>query len=253
MQDTEYRASYCAESTHWWFVSRDNLVLDSIKALTPDYSSGIDLFDIGCGTGGFLERCANENFFRTLSGCEPNSIGYKYSCNRGLNVSQSGFEDLDPEAQSFDIITCMDVLYHKNVDVDQALQVIWPLLRPGGLLVINVPAMHQLAGTHDLKVEAGRRFEKEQLAALLKKYQFSIETLQYWNTLLTPAIWAFRQIQNKLHSGRLNRPHSEVQLPNIVVNRLLLYLLFLERELATRVTFPFGCSLLAAARKPYHG
>jgi len=249
MKNTEYHEAFISEDSHWWFITRDRLALKLIAQFSQIRSSGIDLFDIGCGTGGFLSRCSNHDIVGRCSGCEPNDTGFNYSLLRGLNVFQGGFEDLHRTQNTFDVVTCLDVLYHQNVEVDLALQSIRPLLRDDGLLVINVPAIPSLAGNHDIQVEGARRFLKLQLRQLLQNNQYKIENLQYWNTFLAPVIWLVRFMQRTFPT--LSRKHmtSEVKLPSKFLNQCLLNLLCIEDQVGSNINFPFGCSLLAAARK----
>jgi SAM-dependent methyltransferase len=251
MYEIEYHESFNNEDSHWWFVTRDRLVFDFIDKCSMRLERQIDLFDVGSGTGGLLFRCKDHQTIANYSGCEPNEVGLSYSKMRGLNVIDGGIEDLYKITQKFDVITCMDVLYHKNVEPNFALASIRNLLRDNGILIINVAAMPQLAGRHDIRDEGGRRFLRKELGQLLVTNGYKIETLKYWNTILAPLIWFIRFMQKTFPLHQIDTAPSEVKLPNMFVNRFLVTLLSFEERLGLRVNFPFGCSLIAVVKKSH--
>ena len=251
MDEIEYYASFRNEDAHWWFVHRNRLVFDIIDKYSLLLGRQLDLFDVGSGTGGLLSRCIDHPSIANFSGCEPNVVGLNYLKKRGLKVINGGIEDLYKIEKHFDVVTCLDVLYHKNVEPEFALTSIQNLLTDNGTLIINVAAMPQLAGRHDIRDHGGRRFLKSELSRLLTDNGFTIETLRYWNTILVPPIWFVRFIQNNFGLREIGTGPSEIELPNEFLNKFLVALLSFEEKLALKTIFPFGCSLFAVAQKTH--
>lgn len=96
------------------------------------------LFDVGFGYAQALK------FFRkkgvVVSGLEPSSEGYNYAISEGLNVYWSAIEDFDCVGeQRFDVVTLVNVLEHLRQPAETLINIKNKLLRPGGILVVDVP------------------------------------------------------------------------------------------------------------------
>jgi SAM-dependent methyltransferase len=145
---------------------------------------------------------------------------------------------------SFDVVICSSVLYHEWVlDVAGALREMHRVLRPDGVLLINVPAFNFLHSQHDEAVMTARRFRKPEIRELLQKSNFRILRLSYWTSLLFPVAVAARTFGGS-QMGRdfetANNPLTEWTLKQIMR---------LELHLLRCVPLPFGVALFAVARK----
>src|SRR5207253_2085651 len=99
-----------------------------------------------------------------------------------------------PDA-SFDAVICSSVLYHQWVsDVEGAVREMHRILRPGGALLINVPAFPFLHSAHDEAVMTARRFRKREIRQLLQKQNFKMRRLTYWTTFMFPLAVAARTL-----------------------------------------------------------
>ena len=251
MYDIEYHESFKYEDTHWWFLTRDRMVFDIIDQRSLHFHRKLDLFDVGCGTGGLLSRCKNHPSIGNFSGCEPNEVGLHYLKKRNLKAIQGGVDDLHKIEEHFDVVTCLDVLYHKNVKPDVALTSIRNLLKDNGILIVNVAAIPQLSGRHDIRDQGARRFLKSGLNQLLTNSGYTVETLRYWNMFLTPPIWIVRFLQKTFPLKKIDTGSSEIRLPNKFINKSLITLLAFEQRLSRKINYPFGCSLFAVAQKSH--
>src|ERR1700746_3995977 len=96
---------------------------------------------------------------------------------------------------SFDAVICSSVLYHQWVaDIEGAVREMHRVLRPSGVLLINVPAFRFLHSAHDESVMTARRFRKPEIRKLLLDQNFTIERLTYWTPLLFPLAVAARTL-----------------------------------------------------------
>ncbi len=112
-------------------------IANRIKKLSqPDAK----LLDIGCGDGHFLSNCEKNGFVCT--GVEPSKNLAKYAAGKvkGKVANSEYKEDLFP-ANSFDVITFIQVIEHLSDSV-AILKIAKKHLKPGGLLVIEVPSIY---------------------------------------------------------------------------------------------------------------
>ena len=99
---------------------------------------GLSVFDIGCGFAQALLYFQNKGM--NVSGLEPSSEGVAYAGSQGIKVFQAGIEELSRiDSESFDIVTIFNVLEHLRHPAETLINIREKLLKPGGLLVIDVP------------------------------------------------------------------------------------------------------------------
>ena len=240
MQSNEYAAMFRVEETHWWYQALHGLIFHALEAELPDWRNK-EVLDVGCGTGAILKRLGNpeKNVGIDLS---PDAISF---CRqRGLNNVQEGDICALPFSDnSFDVVICSSVLYHQWVgDVGGALREMHRVLRPNGVLLINVPAFPFLHSAHDDAVMTARRFRKRELRELLLAQNFQIRRLTYWTTFLFPLAVAARTLGGSKMGRDFESTGSWSQ-------RLLARIMALERRLLRHASLPFGVALLAIARK----
>jgi SAM-dependent methyltransferase len=145
--------------------------------------------------------------------------------------------------RSCDAIFSADVLCHRGVEPAEALTALAPCLKPGGLLLLNLPAYRWLFSGHDLAVDNVRRFGAGEIRALLRAAGLVEIRIAYWNSLLFPLMVA----QRLIHRGA----KSDVALLPPLIERLFGAILGCERILAAcGLRLPFGGSILATAVKP---
>jgi SAM-dependent methyltransferase len=146
--------------------------------------------------------------------------------------------------RSFDGIVSADVLYHLEDDAAALLE-FFRVLRPGGVLVVNVPAYRWLWSYHDVATHARRRYGQSELRGKLAAAGFAGVRATHWNTLLLPVIAVRRKM---LPPPRLG---SDVRRYGSSAERACDTMMAIERWWLIRIgSLPFGTSILAVARKP---
>jgi len=241
MQPNEYETMFRVEGTHWWYGALHRLIFQALEAEFPDWREK-EILDVGCGTGAILKQLGNpeKNVGIDLA---PEAISF---CRqRGLdNVRQGDIGALPFADASFDAVICSSVLYHQWVsDIPGAAREMHRILRPGGLLLINVPAFPFLHSAHDEAVMTARRFRKAEIRQLLLKQNFKIRRLTYWTTFLFPLAVAART----LGGSKMGRDF-EVKKTSLS-NRLFGRIMTIELKLLKTISFPFGVALFAVAKK----
>lgn len=147
-----------------------------------------DILEIGSGIGTFSKRLL-EHFSNNevvLSDSDEKFIEYLRKKFTGKNCKIEKF-DLNslPDTKSlgydrFDTIICIDVIEHVKND-QFALNQMFRLLRKGGYLLIITPCNPSLYNKHDEMSGHYRRYTKEELKKKVKKANFSIEKIKYFN------------------------------------------------------------------------
>jgi SAM-dependent methyltransferase len=184
------------------------------------------------------------------SGIDVAGLALYYCRHRGLKrLAQTSVEELPFKDQSFDLITCIDVLYHVNVAQEgPALQEFYRVLKPAGWLLIQVPAFEALRGHHDLEVHTRHRYTAPELRSRVEAAGFEAVRVSYANSFLFPAAAAKRLVERRWPAiGWLG---SDLMPVPGWLNDVLRGILALECRLITRVSLPIGLSVMALARKP---
>ena len=241
MKKDEYRIMFEAEEQHWWYRGLRKISLQFIKKYAP--TSILKVLDVGCGTG-ILTKILSIDHDVTRIDYSEDAISF---CRmRELeNVKQASANDLPFDNESFDLVTCMDVLYHKGVDAKKALSEIYRVLRPGGLFAINLPAFNFLYSSHDRAIETARRFTRKEVKHLLLETKLKILKLIYWDFFLFPVVATTRLIRK-----RSDKETSDINVPTKIINEFLYFILRTEANLIRLTSLPWGTSVFAVAQKP---
>jgi SAM-dependent methyltransferase len=241
MRRDEYATMFRVEETHWWYTALHRLIFQTLEAELPDWRAK-EIVDVGCGTGAILKQLGNpeKNVGIDLA---PEAISF---CRqRGLNnVQQGDIHALPFPDASFDAVICSSVLYHQWVsDLEGAVREMHRVLRPDGVLLINVPAFPFLHSAHDEAVMTARRFRKREIQQLLQEQNFKIRRLTYWTTFLFPLAIAART----LGGSKMGRDFEAEGAS--FTQRVFTRIMTLELYLLRKISLPFGVALLAVARK----
>ena len=131
------------EENYWWFRARRDMILNLIEK-RPKNS---EILDLGCATGATMEFLQKSGF-TNVAGIDnsPEAIGICRS--KGLNAIFEDASRFDSGQNSFDVIIMADVLEHIKDDAE-VLRGCKNLLKPGGDIIITVPAFAWLWGKND--------------------------------------------------------------------------------------------------------
>jgi len=260
MQPQEYHTLAALEKRHWWYRSLQRRLLGRMKREARRQGRPLRVFDAGCGTGGLLLLLRQQPEVNTAEGCDIHPLALDYARSRGLTVRCRSVNELTELRGEWDLVFSVDVLYHREVSPNRALEGMAGLLVPGGALLVNVAAMPCLARGHDNKVMGARRFLPASLRQLVEASGLEVEEIRYWNSWLTPLLWLRIRMETLKgkhppspavpEAGAAQDEASELQLPPAWLNDSLAALLELEHQLSPWMPLPWGSSLLLMARKP---
>ncbi len=242
MYEHEYEAMYGLEDVYWWFVARRQLAVDILER---EIGSRKDLriLDVGCGTGSNLAEFSR---LGVATGIDMSTDALAFCRRRGIeSVALTAVERLPFPDATFDVVTAMDMLEHTDDDLP-ALTELRRVLRPGGLLLVTVPAYGFLWSEHDEALKHRRRYTAHELRNKMTLTDFQIERTSYFITSLFFPILAMR-----VHQGLFKKsthPQTSVRLLPKWLNSTLVGLLGMERRLFRSMNLPFGVSIVALAR-----
>lgn len=227
------------DELHWWYRARRK-VLEALIRRSGDIPPHARLLEVGCGTGHNLSMLGR---FGHVDAIEVDPAARAIAEERlGRAVSDSPLPELaDIPRGHYDLIGAFDVIEHINDDV-AAISALAACLKPGGKLVIAVPAHQWLWSAHDELNHHQRRYSKRALRTLVEGSPLKLQSIGYFNSLLFPLAVAARL------AGKLTgRGGGEDALPPKPVNWAFEKAFGAERYLAGRLAMPIGLSLFAVA------
>jgi SAM-dependent methyltransferase len=232
------------EDTHWWFSGRRAICERILDRLALPCSSMI--LEVGCGTGGNFPMLARRG---RLYAIDADQSALDFAASRGLaHLARGSLPGEFPfGAEHFDLAVMTDVLEHLD-DERGSLNVVRSSLKPGGWLLLTVPALSWLWSEHDATHHHRRRYQATELRRLLDDCGFTIDYLSYYNFILFPVIAGVRLSQRWRATPVSTGRRHDLTMPPRLVNRLLFRLFACERFVLDSVRPPIGVSLIAVAR-----
>ena len=184
-----------------------------------------------------------------LEGVEPDeALAALAAGRRPVPVFQTTVDRLPSEIrdESYDGVTMFDVLEHIE-DEARVFRVVCQKLRPGGWIVLSVPAYMWLWGHQDAVNQHFRRYTLRELRGKLQAADFTVERTTYFNTFLFPSIAAVRLFAR--YGRRRHNEKGDFAYGRNPSNPVLRSIFAAERVFLRYIDFPFGVSVFAAARK----
>jgi SAM-dependent methyltransferase len=264
MEAAEYTKMQALEANYWWHQGRRKMILALIANALKTMPTGTGprkIGDVGCGTGLLLEDLA---LLGQPTGLDYSPIALQISRQRGLqSLVRADAAAMPCAGSQFDLLTALDVVEH-IADDHRVLSEFSRVLRPGGRLIISVPAHPSLWSSHDLALHHYRRYTKRALREVIEQSGLHLDRLTYgmfspllpalaWRLLLRP----FRpSVPGPPAPGELAHTRAagfqtdEAHLPPLL-NGALKSILQAEAALLSRINLPAGLSLLCVASKPH--
>ena len=228
------------DTRHWWYRARRE-VLAALIRREVTLPKDARILEIGCGTGHNLGMLGT---FGAVDAIELDPAARAVATTRlGREVLGARLPELDgvPEA-SYDMVALLDVLEHVEDD-RAALRSIARRLKPGGAILITVPAFQWMWSAHDVVNHHQRRYSKPTLRAAIADAGLKADFVGYFNSILFPLAAAARL------AGRLTgKEESDDKLPPKPVNTVFEALFGLERHAIGRLPFTPGVSIAAVVR-----
>jgi SAM-dependent methyltransferase len=225
-----------AEEQHWWYRVLHRLVLKELETRLP---LGSRLLDAGCGTGGMIAILPKWQTF----GVDVSNTAISHCLRRELpRITPANVNELPFADASMDAVLSLDVLYHQQVDESRALAEMRRVLKPGGILLLNLPAFECLRGAHDHAVCGTRRYTVCHVREMLTLHSLKVDMIHYWNAWLFLPLLAWRRWSRRLSSQR-----SDLFYLPAFIHSALTQISLLDASLCRHAQIPFGSSVFAVA------
>ena len=204
------------EQSHWWFSARRQITGALLERVMPD--SGM-VIDIGCGTGANIASLVDRH---ECVGIDPSEVAVEHARQRFPEVTflhGVALEGLGDHVDRADAFLLMDVLEHVEDDRGLLTEVV-ESLRPGGHILITVPADMRLWSEHDVSHGHYRRYDPEMLRAVWDGLPLTELLVSPFNSRLYPIVRMLRALSKRRgHAG--GEEGSDLSMPIRPANAVL--------------------------------
>jgi SAM-dependent methyltransferase len=245
MNNDEYLKLAEVEDRMWYFRSLHAHVVRLLAqaGVKPDAA----VLDAGCGTGGMILRLREQQRGWKWSGIDFMPIACELArqrCGAGTDIREASVTALPFADASFDAVVSADVICQVD-DADVAVKEFFRVLKPGGVVVINVPAYMWMWSYHDDSCQTKHRYTRPEVEALMSAAGFENRWSTHTNALPFPLLWAKRKLL------RSSNDTSDMKDYPAVVDAAFRALVAPEHLwLKMGGRWAWGSSVLAMARKP---
>lgn len=245
MQPDEYDKLERIDAVHWFYSGKRAIVRHFIERFLQLTKDDL-LIDAGTGTGRWPVEMSQ--YCRVL-GLDDHEESIRLARPKleavGGKLLQTPLDRIDMPDRCASVVTAMDVLEHLDDDAS-AMRELARLVRPGGLIVITVPALRWLWSDWDVVLHHRRRYHRADLRRLVEQPDLEILHLKYTNFFALPLIMLVR-LWRKLKPPKPGVARAEDKIPVRPLNTLLKALYVYPA--CWRWPAPAGVSLLAVLRK----
>ena len=229
------------ERAHFWWATRRNLIQDLVSQIGDP--GAMHILDVGCGSGTTAHALAEMGASVTGVDLEMHDTE---SAMDNVSLVRGDYLEVSPSLGKFDVVMALDVIEHFP-DEAKVAAALASNLRPGGRLLVTVPAYRFLWSSHDEVNHHYRRYTASRLRNVLEWAGLRVERVGYlFMILVIPKI--LLTLVEKLSRRQGLAGTTVASWPNRVA---ALYFGF-ETRIASRLSgfLPFGTSVIAVARRP---
>lgn len=233
-----------ADEGHFWMRARAAVALGLMDSAGMRRESPLVALDIGSGAGQLRQQVEQATDWR-VDITDLNLAALRAARpGRGRILYYDATERSPQLVGRYDAVFLFDVIEHVERPRD-LLAAALSHLRPGGHLVVNVPALQSLFSAYDVAQGHFRRYTRASLSAELHGLPCRLDAIRYWGLALVPLLGVRRLMLGSRPSPATMR--SGFAPPSRAANQLLAKVMSLE--LTWLKNPPLGTSVMAAATK----
>ncbi len=242
MDKSYYLEYYELERRNWWFRARQEIIRSQVIRLAGERRD-LNILNVGVATGASSVMLAE---FGKVKSIEYDGDCFAFVKEKlDIDIEQGSILELRFDANSFDLVCAFDVIEHVEQD-ELAVQELMRVCKPGGFVLVTVPAFMSLFGKHDIVNQHFRRYEMDGLKRLFMG-RGEITYASYFNAILFIPIYMGRML-GKWFPRLFKREGSGSDF-GLVKSQLLdkiFYAIFISENvlLKKKIKFPFGVSAL---------
>ncbi len=240
------------EDRHWWFASRTRAILAYLDRYVGTDRSDRRILDVGCGAGNMVHHLSH---YGQVVGVDLYSKPLEVARQRGLDVQEGSADDLPFDDGTFDVVTLLDVVEHVPNE-HGVFSECWRVLKPGGKLVVTVPALMWLWSHNDVINAHQRRYTRAELNQKLERHGLRVLAASYNNFFLFPMAAGLILARRGRAEPELASPHFDDDAYQVEMepappgmNGVLTGVGKVEAALVKRVALPIGTSILCIAER----
>lgn len=233
------------EEWHWWFRGRQR-ILESVLRRKFGSKDSVSIASVGCGPAEGLQ------WLEKFTGLRGKIVGIDVEPMHARRIAPRieyviGSLETAPIADhSFDAVLALDVLEHLDNDTIGLYEAA-RMVKPGGLLLVTVPALPSLWGGQDIISHHRRRYTKTTLLKTFERAGLPSPRVSYFNTFLFPSVAGLRWARRALGKATLARSDFNDTRPGLM-NEILASVFAAERHIVPRMALPIGVSMIATLK-----
>ncbi len=242
MRQDLYSELYQVENDHWWHQHKRKLVCQLISKYISQTGR---VLDVGAGAGKLLQELNQIGW--QVEGVDGEQEAVKWAKKRGVSIKSHDLNKKLPfRSNSFDLVISLDVLEHIKKD-KQLLLEIKRVVRPGGFILVTVPAYQWLYSYWDKMLGHFRRYSKKEIKKLGKQVKLKMIFLSFYSSFYLLPAALIRLIKSKNNNQAVS-DFQTTPIPFISIP-ILNFFGMIERLLVRFFKLPFGMSLICVFQK----
>ena len=207
------------------------------------------ILEVGCSSGFMLKDLARKYTDCIVIGSDVVKEPLYNLANELSGVPILRFDLLKNPLPNdcIDIVIMLNVLEHIENDLE-ALKNVYKFLKPGGRLIVEVPAGPWLYDSYDKELQHFRRYSAIELRDKLIKCGFIVQRKSHLGFLLYPAFFISKSINKLMGPQKLANVSERIQ--QTKKSFAFKILMNFESKYLANFNLPFGIRILATAKKP---